>query len=168
MSDVTIRSSSSAIQTIARPAGWVAVVGLLVLAALWASEPGGADPPASSWRYGLTVTTWDWERHWNYWMKLVCAEQGYLPGVGQRTCLRWSRAGPVGSPAVRRYSLLTRGTPIVATSDRPAGMIRTATISTRSTHTWVGTRTEPVRPIRSATTTVASLPTRARATAAPG
>ncbi|MDE0169785.1 MAG: hypothetical protein OXS29_09750 [bacterium] len=72
--------------------------GLLFVAALWASEPGGADPPASSWNPGSTVTTWDWERHWNYWMRWVCSEKGYLPGVPVLKCIRWSQDGPEWKP----------------------------------------------------------------------
>ena len=79
-------------------AGWLAVGCLLFVAALWASEPGRADPPSSSWNPGSTVTTWDWERHWNYWMRWVCAEKGYLPGVPVFKCIRWSQDGPVWKP----------------------------------------------------------------------
>ena len=79
-------------------AGWSAVAVLLFLAALWASEPGGADPAAPSWNPGSTVTTWDWERHWNYWMRWLCAEKGFLPSRAGIRCIRWSQDGPVWKP----------------------------------------------------------------------
>ena len=75
-------------------AGWVIIGGLLLAAAFWASQPSGADPPASSWKAGATSTTWDWEQHWNYWMEWRCTEQGHLPHEGRITCLRWSKVGP--------------------------------------------------------------------------
>ncbi len=85
-------------QRIAGTVGWLAVGCLLVLAALWASEPGGADPPSSSWNPGRTATTWDWERHWNYWMRWVCVQKGYIPDLQQVGCLRWSQDGPEWKP----------------------------------------------------------------------
>lgn len=91
-------SGGSRSERVADMAGWLAVAGLLVLAALWASEPGGADPPDSSWNPGSTVTTWDWERHWNYWMRWECAEKGYLPGKPDIGCIRWLQDGPVWKP----------------------------------------------------------------------
>ncbi len=80
------------------PAAWLAVVGLLILAISWATAPGSADPPVSSWNPGVTVTTWDWERHWNYWMKHVCAEQVHIPGEGEAECVRWQEVGPTWKP----------------------------------------------------------------------
>ena len=94
----TLRLLRSVLQTVAVPAGWIAVGGLLLLAALWASEPGGADPPASSWKAGRTATTWDWERHWNHWKEWECAGQGMLPGGAIPVCLNWSQVGPVWKP----------------------------------------------------------------------
>ena len=91
----TPRSFRSVLQPIVGTTGWTVLGGLLLVAALWASEPGGADPPASSWRAGRTANTWDWERHWNYWTKLECAEQGVFPGGGWPTCLDWSSVGRV-------------------------------------------------------------------------
>ena len=71
---------------------------MLLVAALWASEPGGADPPSSSWRAGRTATTWDWERHWNYWLEWKCTKKGFLPGRSFHSCLNWSRVGSVWKP----------------------------------------------------------------------
>ena len=79
-------------------AGWVAVLGMVVFAALWASEPGAADPPASTWTPGLTVTTWDSERHWNYWMEWTCSSMVTVPGIGNQACYSWSRVGPTWKP----------------------------------------------------------------------
>ena len=74
-------------------AGWLAVIGLLAAAALWASEPGGAHPPETSWQPGRTVATWDWEQHWNYWRKLKCQETIVETGTGEITCVRWEAVG---------------------------------------------------------------------------
>lgn len=98
MSDVARGSRRFRLERITGAAGWLAVGCLLFFAALWASEPGGADPPKSYWNPGNTVTTWDWERHWNYWMKWVCAEKGYLPGVPVFRCIRWSQVGTEWKP----------------------------------------------------------------------
>ncbi|MXZ68285.1 MAG: hypothetical protein F4Z17_04700 [Acidimicrobiia bacterium] len=73
--------------------GWLVLVGLLVVAALWASEPGGAHPTETSWRPGRTVATWDWEQHWNYWRKLVCRQSIVDTGTGEITCGRWQAVG---------------------------------------------------------------------------
>ncbi|MDE0375730.1 MAG: hypothetical protein OXK16_07185 [bacterium] len=83
--------------TLARSAptavGWLALIGLLAAAALWASEPGGAHPPETSWQPGRTVATWDWEQHWNYWNKLECQESILETGTGEITCGRWKSVG---------------------------------------------------------------------------
>lgn len=73
--------------------GWLVLIGLLVAAALWASEPGGAHPTESSWQPGRTVATWDWEQHWNYWRKLVCRQSIVDTGTGEITCGRWQAVG---------------------------------------------------------------------------
>ena len=98
MSAVGTGAAKSRRERIAGVAGWLAVAGLLFLATLWASEPGGADPPASSWNPGNTVTTWDWEQHWNYWMRSVCVQKGYTADQGVVSCIRWSRVGPIWKP----------------------------------------------------------------------
>ena len=92
------RSDRTHAERIVSAAGWLAAGGLLFIAALWASEPGGAHAPASSWKAGSTVTTWDWERHWNYWMQWVCAEKRFLPGVLDVECIKWSKVGPIWKP----------------------------------------------------------------------
>ena len=73
--------------------GWLALTGLLVLAALWASEPTAAHPSETSWRAGRTVSTWDWEQHWNYWKKLRCTSTIIVPGTGAPGCGKWESAG---------------------------------------------------------------------------
>ena len=73
--------------------GWSVLVGLLVVAALWASEPGGAHPTEASWRPGRTVATWDWEQHWNYWKKLRCRQSNIETGTGEITCGNWEAVG---------------------------------------------------------------------------
>ena len=73
--------------------GWSVLVGLLVVAALWASEPGGAHPAETSWRPGRTVATWDWEQHWNYWKKLRCRQTNIETGTGEITCGNWEAVG---------------------------------------------------------------------------
>ena len=70
----------------------------MLTAVLWATEPGAAHTPASLWKPGRTAATWDWERHWNYWMKWKCAKRGIVPGLGMPACLRWERAGRVWKP----------------------------------------------------------------------
>lgn len=70
----------------------------MLAAALWATEPGAAHAPASSWKPGRTAATWDWERHWNYWMEWKCAKQGIVPGLGLSACLRWTKVGSVWKP----------------------------------------------------------------------
>ncbi|MDE0351504.1 MAG: hypothetical protein OXM57_02250 [bacterium] len=73
--------------------GWLVLVGLLVAAALWASEPGGAHPTETSWQPGRTVATWDWEQHWNYWKKLECIQTNMETGTGEITCAKWKSVG---------------------------------------------------------------------------
>ena len=73
--------------------GWLVLVGLLVAAALWASEPGGAHPTETSWRPGRTVATWDWEQHWNYWRKLKCQQTNVETGTGEISCVKWKSTG---------------------------------------------------------------------------
>ena len=73
--------------------GSLMLVGLLVAAALWASEPGAAHPTETSWRPGRTVVTWDWEQHWNYWRKLTCRQTIIETGTGEITCGRWKSVG---------------------------------------------------------------------------
>ena len=74
-------------------AGSLVLIALLVAAALWASEPGGAHPPETSWQPGRTVATWDWEQHWNYWRKSKCQETVIETGTGEITCVRWKSVG---------------------------------------------------------------------------
>lgn len=83
---------------VAEMAGWAAALGMAVLASLWASAPGAADAPASTWTPGATVTTWDWERHWNYWMEWTCSSLVTVPGIGNQACHSWSRIGPTWKP----------------------------------------------------------------------
>ena len=104
MSDVGRASGWFRPERITGTAGWLAVACLLFAAALWASEPGGADPPSSSWNPGITVSTWDWERHWNYWMRWVCVQKGYIPDLQQVGCIRWSRDGPQWKPCGSKIS----------------------------------------------------------------
>ena len=73
--------------------GWSVLVGLLVVAALWASEPGAAHPPETSWQPGRTLATWDWEQHWNYWKKLRCRQTNIETGTGEITCGSWEAVG---------------------------------------------------------------------------
>ena len=70
----------------------------MLAAVMWATEPGAADPPSSSWKPGRTAVTWDWERHWNYWMKWKCARQAVVPVIGLPRCMNWARAGAVWKP----------------------------------------------------------------------
>ena len=98
MPDVGTGSGRFRRERITGAAGWLAVGCLLFVAALWASEPGGADPPSSSWNPGRTVGTWDWERHWNYWMRWVCVQQGYIADLHAVRCIRWSQTGPEWKP----------------------------------------------------------------------
>ena len=90
-------SRRAALRPSAGMACWVAA-GMVVAASVWASEPGAADPPASTWAPGLTVTTWDWERHWNHWMEWVCSSVATAPGIGNQVCYSWSRVGPAWKP----------------------------------------------------------------------
>ena len=92
------RSPRTPPQLLTVPAGWMAVLGLVVAASLWASEPGTADPSSSSWIPGRTVTTWDWEQHWNYWMEWECVSVAILPGFGKKGCYSWSKVGPTWKP----------------------------------------------------------------------
>ena len=96
-----VRSPRSPRQSLAGLAGWAAVVGMVTVASLWASEPGAADPSPSSWIPGQTVTTWDWERHWNYWMEWTCSSVIAVPGIGNHACHSWSRVGPTWKPCGR-------------------------------------------------------------------
>ena len=73
-------------------------LGMVVAASLWASEPIVADPPPLSWAPGQTVTTWDWERHWNYWMEWECASLSAKPGDGRQECFSWVPIGPTWKP----------------------------------------------------------------------
>ena len=73
--------------------GWLVLTALLVVAALWASEPTAAHPSETSWRAGRTVNTWDWEQHWNYWKKLRCSNTIIVPGTGAPGCGKWTSAG---------------------------------------------------------------------------
>ena len=50
------------------------------------------------WKPGRTAVTWDWERHWNYWMEWKCTNTGTVPVIGVPACLRWAREGPVWKP----------------------------------------------------------------------
>ena len=89
-----IRFLRSVLLPVAGPAGWVVVAGPLVVAALWASEPGGADPPASSWKAGRTIATWDWEQHWNHWMEWLCSDLKTDAYGEPSACLGWLPVGP--------------------------------------------------------------------------
>ena len=79
-------------------AGCVLVGGLVFAAALWAPEPGHADPPASSWAPGRTSTTWDSERHWNYWTEWRCTAKRSVPGAPWPVCAGWKETGRVWKP----------------------------------------------------------------------
>ena len=70
----------------------------MLAAALWAVEPGAADPPSSSWKPGRTAVTWDWERHWNHWMKWECTRKAVVPVIGLPQCMSWAKVGSVWKP----------------------------------------------------------------------
>ena len=70
----------------------------MLAAALWATAPGAADAPSPSWKPGRTAVTWDWERHWNYWMEWRCTRQAVVPVVGSMKCMRWAKVGAVWKP----------------------------------------------------------------------
>ena len=110
-----------ALQSLARKAGWVVVVGMAAVASVWASEPGAADPSPSSWIPGQTVTTWDWERHWNYWMEWTCSSVATVPGIGNQVCHSWTRVGPTWKPCGREVRPPQPGETNTCNIGRPGG-----------------------------------------------
>lgn len=98
MTGLDPRPTALKLRRLAGSAGSVMVTVMMIVASLWASEPGAADPPESSWLPGHTVTTWDWEQHWNYWMEWECISFFPKPSIGKRTCRVWSPVGPIWKP----------------------------------------------------------------------
>lgn len=135
--------------SVTRKAGGLAALGLVVAGSLWASEPGAADPPASSWIPGQTVTTWDWERHWNYWMEWKCASLSTISSTGKQSCFSWIRIGPTWKPCGPEVRPPQTGRTNTCNIGQPGGH-RPHGDNTNSRYTYLGRhedRTGPTYPV---------------------